>query len=166
MNYVDYHLWLFIIAALMVSTAMGFDYKERRIPNFITYPALLFGIVIHATHGGWNGLSASLLGFVVGGGVFLLFYAVGGLGAGDVKLMGSIGALLGAEKIVLVMLLTSCIGAVMAVYVLWRKSGFGAIPKQLKRVWTHTDENEISEETIPYGVAIGMGTLITLMLSG
>lgn len=164
MNYTDYHIWLFMIAALMVSMAMVFDYKVRRIPNFITFPSLLLGVVIHTIQGGWNGFSASLLGLLAGGGVFLLFYAVGGMGAGDVKLMSSVGALLGAERIVSVMLLTSCIGAVMAVYTLWRGAGFGAIPKQLKNWRTQTTES--SANTIPYGVAIGVGTLINLTIYG
>jgi prepilin peptidase CpaA len=156
---------IFMLTSLVVVGAMGYDFKWRRIPNFITFPAMILGFTIHTLHAGWQGFFLSLGGLAIGGGIFLLFYIAGGMGAGDVKMIGGVGALLGTPKIFMVLFLTVFIGGLMAVYTI---VGSLVSKKRSKNnfVKDNGSSSEISplKEPIPYGLAIGTGTLITMML--
>jgi prepilin peptidase CpaA len=66
-----------------------------RIPNLLTLPLLLAGLVAHALAGGLPGLGASLIGAGFGFAALIVFYAAGGMGAGDVKFLAAVGAWLG-----------------------------------------------------------------------
>src|ERR1017187_8287818 len=72
-----------------------FDVKSRRIPNFVTVPAFLFGLALHLALGGWRQLLTSLAAGVICAAVFLVFYLAGGMGAGDVKLILAVGCIAG-----------------------------------------------------------------------
>src|SRR5688572_16738498 len=71
------------------------DVKYRRIPNLLVLSALITGIGINSFFDGWQGLGNSLLGFGLGFLPMLLLHIFGALGAGDVKLCGAVGAILG-----------------------------------------------------------------------
>ena len=71
----------------------GFDLRSRRIPNFLTLPSRFLGLAVHLLLDGWTALPGALAGMLACGGVFLLFYLAGGMGAGDVKLMAAVGCL-------------------------------------------------------------------------
>lgn len=169
----SFHFGFLIVPAVAVSIAALYDYKWRRIPNFITFPALGLGLLAHAISAGWGGLVFSLKGLAVGGGAFLIFYLMGAIGAGDVKLMGSVGACLGAERILTALMLTVFIGGLMALWKLVFNSSAGNIMSRFRRLasdfsWKAHFTAEAAninplEDTIPYGVAIAIGTLITLM---
>jgi len=73
------------------------DVFRQRIYNLVTYPAIIMGITLNTVGSGWKGLRFSLIGFAVGFLLFLIFFLLGGLGGGDVKLMGAIGALQGYD---------------------------------------------------------------------
>ena len=73
------------------------DLRSRRVPNRLTLPAMLAGLGLHWAAGGSAGLWFSLAGLLTGFGLLILFYVLGGMGAGDVKLLAAAGALLGAE---------------------------------------------------------------------
>ncbi len=159
-----------ILTALTVVTAALYDYKRRLIPNFITFPAIFTGLFIHWIHAGTSGFYFSLRGVTIGGGVFLILYIIGGIGGGDVKLLGSVGALVGGEKILIIIILTVLIGGIMAI----GKLAFSS--NRLNRLRYFIDlfqknqaaiyENNIDplKDTIPYGVAIAAGTLMALTL--
>jgi len=59
-----------------------FDVKSRRVPNFVTFPAFLIGLMLHLGFGGWRQMLSSLAAGVICGLVFLVFYLAGGMGAG------------------------------------------------------------------------------------
>src|SRR5688572_10689038 len=80
---------------LVLIVAAWIDGKELRVPNWITFPMVLSGIAFNVWMSGWSGLGAALLGTVVGLATLLPLYSVGGMGAGDVKLMAGMGAWLG-----------------------------------------------------------------------
>jgi prepilin peptidase CpaA len=90
------------------------DVRERRIPNFVTGPAIVAGLMLHATTGGWRGLGDSALAGVIAGGIFLIFFLAGGMGAGDVKLMAAVGCFAGLSLLPLVVISTAMAGGVFA----------------------------------------------------
>ncbi|HMP06290.1 MAG TPA: A24 family peptidase, partial [Lacipirellulaceae bacterium] len=98
-----------LILALVAATATITDLAEHRIPNWITYPAILWWLGINiAASTAWGasraaawgavGWQESVLGMVALFGVMLIIFSFTGGGAGDVKLCGSIGALLGLNR--------------------------------------------------------------------
>jgi prepilin peptidase CpaA len=174
MDFMNFQYWILLLPALTVIITAFYDYRWRRIPNFITFPAILIGIIMHGINTGWSGLYFSFWGMIIGSGFFLIFYLVGGIGAGDVKLMGSVGAFLGAEKVITVLLLTGLVGGLMAIYKIVISYSFKNTVSQLR--YSSTDSSQKNQfiirkkkinplkDTIPYGIAIAIGTLITLML--
>ena len=99
---------------LMLITASGFcDLKERKIPNRITFTGILIGIIFNIVTGGWSGLLQGIVGLLAGLSIFFLPFAMGGMGAGDVKLMGAIGALMGWRFSVMTAMYSAMVGGIM-----------------------------------------------------
>ena len=91
------------------------DVKARRIPNRLTYSAMVACLVLHGILYGVKGLLLSIEGWLLFGGVFLLFYLVRAMGAGDVKLAAALGSIVGVSATLPVMLATASAGAALAV---------------------------------------------------
>ena len=72
-----------LVSAILILAAW-IDGKELRVPNWITFPMVLTGLIFSTYMGGWGGLGAGMLGMVVGLLTLMPLYAVGGMGAGDV----------------------------------------------------------------------------------
>ncbi|HEY0784401.1 MAG TPA: A24 family peptidase [Acidobacteriaceae bacterium] len=103
------------LALLCAGVASIYDLRERRIPNRLTGPVLLAGLLLHGVLGGWPGCGSSALAALGGGIVFLVFFLAGGMGAGDVKLMAAVGSLAGLASLEMVLLMTVLAGGVFAV---------------------------------------------------
>lgn len=84
-----------VIVIAIALAACVTDLRSRRIPNILTFGGALAGIVFHLIVGSVDGLFLSVSGWAVGVAVFLLPFALGGMGAGDVKLVAALGAWLG-----------------------------------------------------------------------
>src|SRR5512136_548273 len=93
----DYMFILLIVLAIAAIT----DVRTRRIPNWLTYPTMGAGLSYHVYANGWQGFLFGLEGLLLGFALLLVFYLLGGMGAGDVKLMAGVGSILG-PKIVFV----------------------------------------------------------------
>jgi prepilin peptidase CpaA len=102
-------------ALSLAGTAGWLDWRVRKIPNRLTVTALAVGLVMSAVLGGWLGLKASLEGAGISLGVLLPFVLLRGLGAGDWKLMGALGAFLGPNRTIVVLLGTVLIAGLMSV---------------------------------------------------
>ncbi|MFT7515220.1 MAG: prepilin peptidase CpaA, partial [Candidatus Omnitrophota bacterium] len=110
-------LTLVVVLAITCYTEL----KENIIPNKVTYTGMVLGLVYGFLPGGID-LQASAFGLVLGFSTMFIFYIFGGMGGGDVKLMGTVGALMGVQHILAVLIYTSLIGAVMAIfYLTWNK---------------------------------------------
>src|SRR5262249_15887536 len=111
-----------------VALCVTSDVSTRRIPNLLCGIGMLAGLVLNTIYFGSGGLVASggLLGrgggLIVTGGVLLFPFGMGGIGGGDVKMMGAIGALLGAHSGFVALLVGLTFGgALMAVHLARRR---------------------------------------------
>jgi prepilin peptidase CpaA len=106
------------IAALVICVAAAVcDIRTRRIPNVLTFGGALAGILANLWIGGLNGGAVSLLGWIVGVACFFPLFALKGMGAGDLKLLGALGAWIGPVAVIWVALFSSIAGGVMALVV-------------------------------------------------
>jgi len=87
--------WIVVIGAC--AGACSVDVRSRRIPNRLTVPLCLAGLLFGLLSGGWNGLGESFTGLLIAGLPFFLLWMIGGGGAGDAKMMFAIGAWLGTS---------------------------------------------------------------------
>ncbi len=150
-----------------------FDVKSRRIPNFITFPAFLFGLALHLALGGWRQLLSSLAAGIICGLVFLVFYLAGGMGAGDVKLILAVGCIAGLSHVAYLLVLTALSGGVMAI--VWAVArgrlqqtimnvGELASHHRQEGLQPHPDLNikNVATLRLPYALAIAGGSMLTL----
>jgi prepilin peptidase CpaA len=111
-------------AAALGCAATLDDVRRRQVANGINLAGLSAGLLWHVWTGGAAGLGRSAEGAAVGFLVFLIFYAAGGMGGGDVKLMAAFGAMLGPHGILLAALLAAPAGGLLAAaWVALRRGG-------------------------------------------
>jgi len=171
--------WHVKFVCLVLIVAAYIDGKELRVPNWITFPMVLSGLVYCTWTDGWAGLGFGLLGMVVGLLTLLPLYAVGGMGAGDVKLMAGIGAWLGATVTWYAFIATVVVGAVMAIVMVltrraWDKhyGNFLIIMTEFMTVKNPRKLSEIAAERkprmllLPYGIPICIGSIGYFFYSG
>ena len=108
----QWHIWLVSIVLVIAAVIDGIALK---VPNWITFPMILCGWAYSFAMGGFAGLGFSLLGTAVGLALLYVLYAVGGMGAGDVKLLAGIGAWVYTEHVLNIFIATTIVGAIMAV---------------------------------------------------
>ncbi len=168
----------FVYPAAATLTALlgaGFDLKSRRIPNFITGPALLIGMLLHVSLDGWRGLLTTLAACLICGSVFLIFYLAGGMGAGDVKLMAAAGCMAGLPNVAYLLIVTAVAGGVMAIGLALLRGRLKETLFNVAALTAHHRESgltphpELNVENasmlrLPYGLAIAAGCSITFYL--
>ena len=103
-----------VVALLVGAVACAIDIRTRRIPNTLTFPAIVLGIAAHAWSNGASGFTQALLGAGTGLAVFFPIFVLGGLGGGDVKLMAALGAWVGWHTVVWAGLYGAVAGGVLA----------------------------------------------------
>jgi prepilin peptidase CpaA len=160
-------------AVVFAGVACVTDLRDGRIPNALTFGAILVAFVVHTILPQGQGLAHVSFGTLVGLAVFFPFFALGGMGAGDVKLMAAIGAWLGPGLALLTALYGAVAGGVLAVVVAfsagylktafvnlwrmvtyWRINGLSAVPELT------LDQNR--GPRLAYAVPIFVGLLVTL----
>ena len=122
------------------------DFRERRIPNWTCGLLLGAGLAAGAFESGMSGLLMSLAGAAAGFAIFLIFYMLGGMGAGDLKLMAACGSLVGVSGVPIAAVLASMAGTALAIAAVV----LGIVRRQ-------------RPEAIPYGPAIVAGAVLTLI---
>src|SRR5678816_1629606 len=105
-------IWLVTVVLILAAVIDGFELK---VPNWVTYPFIISGWIYAFAAFGWVGLGWSLLGTLVGLGLLLPAYAIGGMGAGDVKLLAGVGAWVGATITLYAFCVSALVGGVIAV---------------------------------------------------
>jgi prepilin peptidase CpaA len=124
-------------AFALAGAACWFDVRTRRIPNLLTFPAAAIGIAAATVAHGGAGALSSAAGLFVGMLLFFPLFALKGLGAGDVKLMGALGAWLGATTVLGVAFYTSLAGGVLALALIVRHRYGGQAIRNLWLLLTH-----------------------------
>src|SRR5580765_7089499 len=97
------------------------DVRTRRVPNALTFGAAAAGMGYATVHGGLGGLESSVLGCLIGVGLFLPLFALGGMGGGDVKLLAAFGAWLGPLGVLWAAIWASLAGGILALAVSIRR---------------------------------------------
>jgi prepilin peptidase CpaA len=106
---------LMVLLALLIAAAV-YDIRYRKIPNWLTLGGILLGFAINFGIGPpEGGFVFALQGFATGFGIYMFLYVLRAMGAGDVKLMGAVGALVGWERWFGIFLVTAIVGGLMAI---------------------------------------------------
>jgi prepilin peptidase CpaA len=125
-----------VVLALTVLTAAITDLSSQRIPNWLTMPATVLALCMQSAIAGTDGILSGIAGWATGFAMFILFYAQGGMGAGDVKLMATIGAFTGPSRALFIGLYTALFGGVYAlgivVYSMVNRGGWADAGRQLR----------------------------------
>lgn len=171
--------WEVKIVAVVLIWAAWIDGKELRVPNWITFPMVVSGLLVNTWLHGWSGLGMGLLGMVTGLLCLLPLYAVGGMGAGDVKLMAGMGAWLGWQVTVDAFCVSVIVGAVMAIVMVARKRAFEkhtvnflVILNEWASIRNPAKLSEIAAERkprmmlLPYGIPICIGSIGYFLYNG
>ncbi|MCY1442818.1 Type IV leader peptidase family protein [compost metagenome] len=151
----------------LLGIAVVGDLRHHRIPNVLILLGLGLGLAgqIHAA--GFTGLGYGVLGMLIGFAVFIPMYALGGMAAGDVKLMAMVGAFLAPPEALLTALLSLIAGGVCGMLIVLVR---GQLKQTLQRYWLiltaqsyfAPEADEVAGKPFPYSVAILSGTLVSL----
>jgi prepilin peptidase CpaA len=157
----------------MAAFIMYYDVRYRRIPNVLVLCLLIGGLMINISFGGLGGALESMEGLGLAFLPMFLIHLFGAMGAGDVKLFGAVGAVIGVSLVPLTFVIVVMLGAVLAIYTMLRSGTVfstlhgvlrifvGIMPGwEMPRFAMPSDR----KHTIPYGVAIMLGSLIAAAL--
>ena len=161
-----------LVIVLLISSFT--DIYQRRIPNLVTGPTICAALITYCVIGGLDGFLFSLGGLAFGFTVFLFPYLMGGMGAGDVKLMSGVGAVLGFRHTIVACLFVAVTGGMIALGLMVYR---GTVKQTLSRIFmsllflgAHTDasllkfdKNELKQNGIPFAVAIASGVCLFLV---
>ncbi len=158
---------------IVLIICMVTDYKYRKIYNKVLFPSLIIAFLLNFLFYGTQGLRISGVGSLVGFGFFFLPFVFRWIAAGDIKLVAVVGAFKGYEFVLLACLFIAAVGGVLSIfYVIKHKQVKQTITKlsyfigslfAYKKNLTSVSK-EIESSSIPYGIAIGIGTMATLVL--
>jgi prepilin peptidase CpaA len=165
----NWPVWL-LSAVLIVAAVI--DGWKLKVPNWITFPLILGGWIYSTAYFGWEGLCWSLLGTIVGLVLLLPAYAIGGMGAGDVKLLAGVGAWMWGTTTLYAFCVSAVIGGAIAlVMILWRRDWyhhthqFWTIINEILEVRDPNALAAIAAERksamllLPYGIPIAVGSI-------
>lgn len=171
------------VAIGVAATAAVSDLRRFRIPNRLTRSALVLGVLYHAFFSGWPGVGHALGGCVLGLALLLVPYLLGGFGGGDVKLLGAVGAWLGAPLLLVTFLVSSLLlGVVSLIFLLRSTSARTAALHSLRIAWrqvramgTHLGTEDRVEDVVlhenrrerlvPFGGVFAVGLLLIIILA-
>jgi prepilin peptidase CpaA len=164
-----------VIALGLAAVACGCDIRTRRIPQLLTLGGAAAGFAFHIAIGGWSGASTSAAGWALGIAIFLAPFALGGLGAGDVKLLGALGAWLGPGDVIWLALYAGIAGGVLALAVSLATGYLSRAVANVRLLITHWIVNGVRPlpdltlehgrgPRLAYAVPILAGTVVRLWL--
>ena len=163
-----------LVLTIILTVAVITDIRFYRIPNWLTFPSMLFGICYHTYTNGFHGLALCMAGLLLGICFFMPFYIAAGMGAGDVKLMGAIGVFLWPGGVFVAFLATAVIGGIYSIILLMLN---GLLKETIiryrlmvttlfitRRLNYIPPEKGAKRPFMAYGVAIAIGTSIAVII--
>jgi prepilin peptidase CpaA len=161
---------IWILASAFALTAGLTDLRWRKIPNWLTYPAIPAAIVLHWIIAGRHAALLSLEGAALGLGLLLPFVLLRSLGGGDWKLVGGLGAFFGPAKLFEVLVYTLLINGVMALCLVIWKRRLGQTLRNLGRMLAaffrlHLPGSDLTIDNpeaakVPFGIAAAIAVLL------
>jgi len=170
------------ITLVLAATAIAAvtDVWKFKVYNLLTFPLLASGLAYHAIHGGGPGLAASFLGALAGFAFMIFLYAMGGMGAGDVKFVTALGAWLGlpltlyvmiagclaagAYAVVLLVTAASLRETLLNIRILWlRLACLGRHLGGEDRIEAEVKRSDRRRRLIPFSAMMGIGLVATLL---
>jgi len=161
------------VVILVALVAVVFDLRTRRIPNFLTFGAAAAALIYAVYDGGLSGLGLAAAGWLAAAALFFPFFALGGTGAGDVKLLAALGAWLGPIESVWLAMFAAMAGGVLGLAVAiargylrtafsnlwvmlmhWRVQGLEPVPGLTLK--------DTTSPRLAYAIPITIGALCTL----
>ena len=178
----NWHVWL--VSVVLIAAAV-IDGIKLKVPNWLTFPFIisgwLFSVAWFAWNGEpwWHGLAWSLLGTTVGLGLLLPLYAIGGMGAGDVKLLMGVGAWVHSAVTLHAFCLSAMVGAVLALLLVavrgnwlrhyaqfWMLLGEIASVRDPVVLAERAAQRKSAMLLLPYGIPIAVGTILYFAWTG
>jgi prepilin peptidase CpaA len=166
----NWPVWL--VSSVLIVAAI-IDGIQLKVPNWLTYPFVLSGWVYSSLAFGWEGFLWSITGTLLGLALLLPLYSIGGMGAGDVKLLAGVGAWVHAGHTFHAFCVAAITGALLAVMMVVLRGGWRKHLQQfrliLAEIMTIRDPNQLaaiaaarkpSMMLLPYGIPITIGTIL------
>lgn len=168
---------------LVASLAAGvIDLWKLRVPNWLTLPLMVAGLVFHSACSGLNGFGFGLSGLLVGGGLLFFLFAMGGMGAGDVKMLAALGAWIGPREVFVVFLIASlaagAVSLLISVGTRRLRQVLANVSLTMTQGWLllhHLGEEQRIEETvtrqdrrsrvIPFATMMFVGAVVAVLLA-
>ena len=151
-----------LLAAAVAGVAACTDLRWRRIPNGLTLGTALVGLALNVWLTGASGGVTALLGLLLGLALLLPFYVLRAVGAGDVKLLAALGAVLGPQALIAVALYGAVVGGLMSAVILL---GRGRLMLTLNELVVQRTLPSRSGATAPYAVAIASGVYLSMLFA-
>lgn len=166
-------LFYLVCAALAATAAAACDLETRRIPNWLVASSMVFGLLLHISLGGWASMGWAVLAGLVGGAVFFAFFVMGGMGAGDIKLLAAVSLIAGFGHLAEIYIAIAFTGGVFALVLALVRGRFGSTVVNMGRLvqhhaaaglLPHPELNVMNSKALrlPYAVAIAGGCWIVL----
>ncbi|MFO1063703.1 MAG: A24 family peptidase [Pirellulales bacterium] len=171
--------WVMWAVSVTLVVAAVIDGLYLKVPNNITYPLIVAGWIYSFIIGGWAGLGISLAATVIGFACLFFLHLIGGMGAGDVKLLAGIAAFVGIEHTLWIFAATTIVGGIMALGQIawvrgWRKhfEQAQAIVKEVADVRNADKLYDIAQNRksrmllLPYGIPMTIAAIGYFAYSG
>jgi prepilin peptidase CpaA len=159
-----------LIAVLVIAAII--DYKFKKVPNILTLPVAAAGMVLAFVESGFTGLLTSTAGCFIGMALLYLPYATGGIGGGDVKLLGAIGAIKGPWFVFITFLVMALMGGLMAIFriaFVLKRADMRILGESVRTAYYTRSLSALKlpeyakKEKLPYAVAISAGAAAVLI---
>lgn len=165
--------WAITTLTVGLMIAVFSDLSVHRIPNAVTFGMVIVALVLHTWFGQWEGLVFSLAGLFAGLLCFLPFYAFAAMGAGDVKMLAAVGAVVGAKAVFIAGLMTVIAGGVLALVYVTVRGGLPALARRYvsmfwlllarQPAYIPPAPGEAAGLRFPYALAIACGTALAVI---
>lgn len=169
-------VWLVSITLVVAATIDGWKLK---VPNWLTFPMIISGWIYNGLYFGWEGLGWSLTGTAVGLCLLLPAYAIGGMGAGDVKLLAGVGAWLLGTVTFFAFCVSAIVGGVIALAMIAARRKWLHHFRQFLTIATEilvvrdpsqlaamAAERKSRMTLLPYGIPIAIGSIAYFAWTG